>query len=114
MSESKKINEGRIDNKKKPYKAFENLLNNIDRLKINYKLINLKEPFLNESAYEELEQLKMPLSPNGRGSKQLYKMMIDDEFLTIYGGTFINFVEPFYTVIMHEKENYVTYLKNIS
>jgi len=112
--EAKKLNESRVDNKKKPYKAFENLLNNIDRLKINYRLINLKEPFLNDRACEELEQLKMPLSPTGRGSKQLYKMMIEDEFLVIYGGTFVNFVEPFYTVIMHEKECYEKYVKNIS
>jgi len=112
---AKIINEDRIKEKKKPLKCFENLLNNIERLKLNYKLINLKEPFLNNEAIDALEQLDMPLSPENRGSKNLYKMMIEDEFLTIYNGTFVNYVEPFYTVIMYEKkllENYYKNLKN--
>ena len=71
---------------------------------MNYQLVNLREPFLNDEAREELEQLKMPLNPSDRGSKNLIKMMNDDEFLTIYKGTFPNYVEPFYVVIEHEKE----------
>ena len=98
------INKERVLNKKKPLKALESLLNNIDRLKINHKLINLSEPLLNEEALEELSQLEMPLSPDDRGSKNLYKMMIEDEFLTIYMGTFVDYIEPFYTVIMNEKK----------
>jgi len=98
------INKDRIANKKKPLKVFENLLNNIERLKINYQLIDLTQPFLNDEAIEELEQLKMPLSDEDRGSKNLYKMMIEDEFLLAYGGSFPNYVEPFYTVIMYEKK----------
>lgn len=98
------INEKRKTEKKKALKALENILENVDRLKINHKLINLREPYLNEEALEELEQLKMPLSPDGRGSKYLHQMMIEDEFLTVYPGTFVNYVEPFYTVIMNEKK----------
>lgn len=99
-----KINKERISQKKKPLKALENLLNGIERLKLNHKLINLREPFLNEQAIEELEQLEMPLSPEGRGSKNLLKMMNEDEFLTVYNSTFVNYVEPFYSVIMNEKQ----------
>jgi len=105
------INKKRIEEKKKPLKAFENLLKNIGRLKMNYKLINLRKPFLNENALEELEQLRMPLSDKNRGSKYLYKMMVEDEFLTIYNGTFPNYVEPFYVVIMNEKQILKEYLK---
>jgi DNA polymerase-1 len=106
------INKERILVKKKPIKALENLLNGIDRLKTNYKLVNLREPMLNEQAIDELEQLSIPLSPEGRGSKNLYKMMVEDGFLTLYGSTFTNYVEPFYTVIMNEKQLLTEYIKN--
>lgn len=106
------LNKDRIAKKMKPLKCFENLLNNIPILKINYKLVNLKEPFLNKQAINELEQLEMPLSPRNRNSKNLYKMMMEDEFLTIYGSTFVNYIEPFYTVIMNEKQLLNEYYKN--
>jgi 5'-3' exonuclease len=105
------INKQRIANKQKPLKVFENLLNNIDRLKLNYLLVNLREPLLNEQAIEELEQLDLPLSPDGRGSKNLYNMMMEDEFLTVYGSTFVQYVEPFYSVIMSEKQILTEYYK---
>lgn len=98
------INKERILNKKKPLKVLENLVNGVDRLKTNHKLINLREPILNEDAHYSLEELEMPLSPEGRGSKNLYKMMIEDDFLSIYGSTFVQYIEPFYNVIMGEKE----------
>lgn len=107
-----KINKERINKKMKPLKALENLLNNVERLKINFQLINLRQPMLNEQAREELMQLKIPLSPEGRGSNNLYKMMIEDDFLSIYSGTFPNYVEPFYTVIMNEKQLLTEYMKN--
>ena len=106
------INKERVLNNKNPLKCFENLLNNIPLLKTNHKLMNLREPFLNEEAEDELLQLEMPLSPNGRGSKNLYKLMMEDEFLTIYTGTFVNYVEPFYTVITHEKDLLKEWQKN--
>jgi 5'-3' exonuclease len=102
--ESKKINEERILNKKKPIKVFESLLANVDRLKINHQLVNLREPILNENAIIELENLKLPLSSDDRNSKNLYNMMVEDEFLTIYKSTFVQYIEPFYSVIMNEKE----------
>jgi len=104
------INKERINNKKKPLKALTNLIENVDRLKTNYKLINLQNPILNKEAIEELEQLKMPLSPQGRSSKNLLKMMNDDGFFEIYKGTFVNYIEPFYTVIMSEKDKYKKYV----
>lgn len=106
------INRERVEQKKKPLKIFESLLNNIDRLKINHKLMNLSEPFLNELAEEELMQLDMPLSDEGRSSKNLYNIMKNDDFLSIYGGSFVNYIEPFYPVIMNEKQMLKNYLKN--
>ena len=98
------INNERVKNKQKPLKALTNITTNIQRLLTNFKLINLREPMLNEEAHEELEQLELPLSPEDRGSRNLYKMMIEDGFLKAYGSTYVNYVQPFYTVIMHEKQ----------
>lgn len=106
------LNKQRILEKKKPLKVLENLLSSVERLKTNFKLVNLRQPMLNESAIEELKQLEIPLSPDGRGSKNLLKMMNEDEFLTVYSSTFPNYVEPFYTVIMNEKQLLTEYIKN--
>jgi 5'-3' exonuclease len=106
---AREINNERVVNKQKPLKALENLLNSVDRLVLNYKLVNLREPMLNDDAKEELEQLAMPLLPEGRSSQNLLKLMNEDEFLSIYGSTFVQYVEPFYTVIMSEKDLYNEY-----
>jgi len=104
------INKQRIIEKKKPLKIFENLLKGIDRLKINYQLVCLSKPMLTENAVSELEQLEMPLLEYDEEGKEkrgerLYEWMVkEDEFLSIYGGTYTNYIEPFYTVIMHEKQ----------
>lgn len=105
------LNKGRIINGEKPLKCFENLLNGVDRLVMNYRLTNLRKPFLNRQAEEELLDLMSPLDPNTRGSKNLIKMMTEDGFLGVYKSTFVNYVEPFYVVIEHEKELYKQYLK---
>jgi DNA polymerase-1 len=102
--EADKINKERIANHEKPLKVFENLLGSIDRLVLNHKLVNLREPFLNDEAIEELRILEAPLDPTNRGGKNLLRMMNEDEFLTIYTGTFSNYLEPFYVVIQHERD----------
>lgn len=107
-----KINEEREINKKKRLKSLDNIINNIDRLKINYKLMDLSNPILNEEAISELEQLDLPLSPEGRSSRNLYNMMKEDEFFTIYNGTFANYIEPFYSVIYNEKRILENFKKN--
>ena len=116
-AKAKEINDERIKNGKKPIKALENLLKNIPLLKTNYKLLNLKEPFLNDAALEALEQLDMPLSiydENGKNErgKCLYKMMVEeDDFISVYKGSFINYIEPFFTVIARERELYKEFIK---
>ena len=109
---AKVINEERVAKKLKPLKALNNLLNGVERLKLNYRLINLFEPFINDDVINEMEQLKMPLSPEDRGSRYLIKLMNDDDFLTVYGGNFVNYVEPFYTVIQCERDKYKTFMQN--
>jgi hypothetical protein len=114
------INQQRIAEKKKPLKVFENLLSSIERLKMNFELTNLRQPMLTETAIEELGQLDMPLSifdENGKNErgKKLYKMMVEeDDFLSAYGGTFTNYVEPFYTVVTNERQLLKEYVKKNS
>jgi len=117
LKRAKEINDERIAQKKKPIKALENLLNGIERLKINHKLMNLSEPFLNEESLTELEYLDYPLSDKNedgseRGSKALYKLMMEDGFLNMYSqyGNFTEYVTPFFIVISREKENLKKYL----
>jgi len=107
-----KINEERVSKKMKPLKALTNLTENVDRLKLNYQLINLDDPFLNDDAEEELEQLSLPLNDENRNSKNLINMMIEDEFLTVYNGNFVNYIEPFYPIIMSEKKMLKDYKKS--
>lgn len=109
---SKKLNEDRVANKKKPLKALENIVNGVERLKINYQLTNLTEPFLNDEAIEELDSLTAPLSPKGRDSKFLYKIMNEDGFLFHFPSNFASFVSPFYPVILTEKKIYEDYVKS--
>jgi len=108
------IQQERAAKKMKPLIALKNLLSpeGIERLKTNFQLVNLRQPILNEQANEELLQLEVPLSPEDRGSKNLYKLMIEDEFLSVYGSTFPQYVEPFYTVIMNEKQLLTEYCRN--
>lgn len=108
------IQQERVGVKKKPLKALNNLISpeGVERLKTNFQLVNLREPMLNEQAEEELLQLEVPLSPEDRGSENLYKLMIEDEFLSVYGSTFPQYVEPFYTVIMNEKRLLTEYYRN--
>jgi 5'-3' exonuclease len=108
------IQQERAANKKKPLKALENLISpeGIKRLKTNFELVNLRQPILNEQAREELLQLEVPLLPENRGSKNLYNMMIEDDFLSVYGSNFTQYVEPFYTVIMNEKQLLTEYYRN--
>lgn len=106
VKEAKKINEERISNKKKPIQCLENLVNGTDRLKTNFQLVNLREPMLNDEAIEKLEELEGVLDPDDRGFKNLLTMMNEDGFLSDWNGTFISYVEPFFTVITHEKNQF--------
>lgn len=101
---AKSLNDERVIKKQKPYKAFVNLLENKQQLIINHKLVDLnQEGMLDEDVLEQFYYLDSPLSDENRNSKNLYNMMIEDEFLNIYNGTFTNYVKPFYSVIINEK-----------
>lgn len=116
-----KINEERVsDNlngvkkkKQKPIQALQNLVEGIERLKLNYQLTNLSKPFLNKEAEEELDQLEYPLDEEGRGLSNLHKLMNEDDFLSLFSnyGDFTTYVEPFSTVVSREKELFKKFQK---
>lgn len=112
---SVEINEQRKKEKKKPIQALENITKNIKQLKINHRLMNLNEPFLNEEALKELDQLDLPLSDENRGTKNLYPLMVEDDFLSLYSnyGNFADYVQPFYTVVAQEKDLLKKYKQNL-
>jgi hypothetical protein len=45
-----------------------------------------------------------PLDPNGRGEENLLKMLTEDAYLENYNADFLRFHEPFYPVILREKD----------
>lgn len=111
---SVQINEERKAKKLKPLKAIENITKDIDRLRLNHRLMNLSEPFLNEEAKIELDQLDLPLSDEGRGGTNLYDLMMADDFLSLYSnyGDYSSYVQPFYLVISKEKDLLKNFNKN--
>jgi 5'-3' exonuclease len=116
IKEAKQINEERKINKKKPLKVLDNIHEGVfkkygkvglEQYKLNYKIINLLEPFLTKEAMAELCLIsEQPLDPNGRGEQNLLKLLTEDGFLQIYNSDFINFHQPFYPVIIREKDFY--------
>jgi len=103
---SVEINEQRKLEKKKPLAAIANITSNIDRLRMNHQLMNLFEPFLNEAAYQALEDLSIPLSADDRGGNNLYKIVQEDDLLASYSnyGNYSSYMQPFYQVISREKD----------
>jgi DNA polymerase-1 len=106
------INKERVLNKKKPLKALENLLNNIERLKTNFQLVNLRDPMLTREAIEALKDLDAAIDVYKFGSKNLLPLMNEDQFISVYGSTYVNYIEPFYTVYCAEKELLTEYREN--
>jgi hypothetical protein len=112
---TKELNEARG---KKPLKVFTNMLNGIERLKLNYDLMNLSQPILTDEALEALDELEMPLAETdeqgnlSRGSQNLLKLIERDDFLSLYSnqGNFVSYVEPFYTIISTEKQTLKKFL----
>jgi 5'-3' exonuclease len=118
------INKERVEGKpkKKPLKVLENIVNgtvklkdNSDKIvdmgmeiyKLNSKLINLDAPMLTREAVSALKDVAtLPLTPEDRGSKNLLELFKRDSFLSLYKGTFVNFVEPFYPVVIQEQDYY--------
>lgn len=113
------INE-RIQEKKKPLKVYENIINQVSDglhngnvFEINKKIINLKEPILSDDAKEMIDNLiHMPIDSDGRSMSNLYKMIIRDDINEIIDkDRFSNFFSTFNKTIEMEKKFLDKWLK---
>jgi len=113
IDKAKSINEERVKNKKKPYKVLENIVDGVfDNKKLgiegyerNKSIVNLLNPIVEDDTEELIEMYtQTKLDPEGRGSKNLIKLMNEDEFFKHYlnTGGFTEFVRPFFTHILVE------------
>lgn len=123
LTKAKEINEGR----KKPLLALqniidgktavnmENVLNGQHLFELNYKLVNLLEPMITDNCIEHVEMQSLaPLSIEGRGGKNLLRLMYEDGFIkTIPGGPdgYKNFLIEFLNVVNSEKNYYKEYME---
>lgn len=99
-------------------KALQNLVNGktkegelgMEFFKINKKIVDLSDPMITEEG-KELVQLyyRETIDPEGRGSKNLIRMMTDDGFFKFLPKTdeaFLNFVRPFTKLTRKEKRQF--------
>ena len=77
---------------------------------INKKLIDLSNPLINQEGKEMVDSYySESLDPDGRGYKNLLKMMMQDgffKFLPKGDNAWVNFVRPFMKLTRKEKRNY--------
>lgn len=79
--------EERKNDKKKPLKWHENIINGVskrnyngDFYEINNKIINLSKPLLTNEAKEEMDiTMYTPLDPEGRSLSNLYQFILEDD-----------------------------------
>jgi 5'-3' exonuclease len=103
--------------KKTKIKSLDNILNKITKgvqkemiFEVNEKIIDLGNPLLTEESKKELDYLfTTSIDPEGREIKNVINMMIEDGLMwAIPGGRegYINFLQPFLTIIKKEKSYY--------
>jgi len=77
---------------------------------INEKIVDLSKPLITDEAKELVElYYRESLDPDGRGYKNLLKMMMQDgffKFLPKGDDAWVNFVRPFMKLTRKEKRNY--------
>ena len=77
---------------------------------INKKLIDLSDPIISEEGKEEVEDYyRESLDPDGRGYKNLMRMMMDDgifKYLPKRDDAWVNFLQPFMKLTRKEKKRF--------
>lgn len=115
-----KINE-RINEKKKPLKWHENIINGIskrnyngDFYEINNKIINLNQPLLTQEAIEEMNAtMYAPMDTEGRSLQNLYQLILEDDITDLRDvNKFSSFFASFKPLIDKEVKRYQNFLKN--
>lgn len=115
---AQKIQE-RKDNKKKPLKWHENIVNGVskrnyngDFYEINDKIINLSNPLLTDSAKEEMDAtMYAPMDPEGRSLSNLYSYILEDNITDLKNSDkFSSFFSHFKSLIDKEIKRYNEFL----
>ena len=121
MARSKELLEERKQEKKKPLKSLENIINGVtdgcqgDKLyEINEKIIDLSTPLLTEEARMAMEdESYAPIDTSERSIKNVYRIASDNKVNEILDESkFGNILEPFARIIMQEKHRYEEYKRN--
>ena len=77
---------------------------------INEKIIDLENPLITDEAKQLVEQYySETLDPDGRGYKNLMKLMIEDgffKFLPKQDDAWVNFLKPFMKLTRKEKKSF--------
>jgi hypothetical protein len=77
---------------------------------INEKIIDLSKPLITDEAKELVElYYRESLDPDGRGYRNLLKMMMEDgffKFLPKVDDAWVDFVRPYMKLTRKEKKNY--------
>jgi hypothetical protein len=112
---AKNLIKERVDNKKKPYKVHENIVNGVankeydgDFYEINKKIIDLSEPLLTDEAKEEMDAMMYaPMDPEDRSFGNLYKLINEDKIEDLMGETnFASFFNIFKRIEAKEKKRF--------
>jgi 5'-3' exonuclease len=111
IERAKEIQQERKDQKKKPLAVLDNIINGTtdsvlgDKIyEINYKLVDLKNPFMTKDGARELELLiEGDLDPEGRSLKNVLSYMEKDGVKKLIGETrYENYLIPFKELINRE------------
>lgn len=109
----------RKENKKKPLKWHENIVNGVskrnyngDFYEINDKIINLSNPLLTNDAKEEMDAtMYAPMDPEGRSLSNLYTYILEDNITDLMNSDkFSTFFSHFKPLIDKEIKRYNDFL----
>ena len=115
--------EERKNEKKKPLKWHENIVNGVskrnyngDFYEINNKIINLSNPLLTNEAKEEMDNtMYAPLDPDGRSLSNLYQYILDDDITDLKNNDrFSSFFSTFKPLINKEITRYENFIEKKS
>jgi 5'-3' exonuclease len=115
LRRSEELLEERKQNKKKPLKSLENILNGVtdgcqgDRLyEINQKIIDLSVPLLTDEAKESMdEESYAPIDTSDRSIKNVYNIVTENKINDILDERkFGDILEPFTRIITMENKRY--------
>lgn len=115
IERSRKINEDRAKEKKKPLKWAENIVNAVtdgivgDKIyEVNKAIIDLSnEDMMTTEGMETIQAISYnPMDPDGRSLENLYKILLDNDITKLKDpGQFSSFFTEFMHVVDNEKRN---------